>query len=267
MIANSFNNEPNTVFSRVAASQKYNESQIEPMVDRSFYKTFAPIDEFRGMGVDELLEYVSSEQPQSIRNLYDLIDALFLICREKNIPNIKNSHVKEIADIRKSRSWKMIHSSYIECWINRHHLIAEKLSTLYRSELVSDSQNEKVMGKWGKDYKRRWITCREFFTSELTFKFNLTGNNKSFLLNIRPDDPWNKIFAIEILNGGQSPAGIIKPDNIHLEFETGGHMTGVLSWRSGKGEILVNRDDGNIGIGGLWAMPPERKLTLYAYVF
>ena len=124
------------------------------------------------------------------------------------------------------------------------------------------------MGKWGKDYKRRWITCKEFFTSDVTFKFNLKGNNKSFFLKIRPHDPWNEVFAIEMINAGQSPVGIIKTDNIHLEFEVDtGHVTSVLSWRSRTGEIIVDMDDGDIGIGDLWTMSPEDKFTLYAYVF
>ena len=223
------------------------------------------------MEVDEFLECVSTKQPRNIRNLYELIDALYLICERLDLQNIKNWHVKKISRIRKSRNWKGVHSDYLENWLS-HRPVAEKLLTLCDSDLISNSQNQKVLGVWGEG--NSWVTCKQFFSSETRYGFELHQHKDPLYLLIRPQNYIHQMSIRDPAREDRYAMGAINkrksegPEDVHLGFEledSDGSVISLLLWKyltlflDKCGRDIPNRD--------LWTYIPSAKIRVYAYVF
>ena len=250
------------------------DNRIESFNLRNLY---SPTDIYSNMDVDNLLICTENGSLPDFPDLYDFIEALFLVCYQDEKTNIRDLHVKEIIKIMKLKKWKPVHPYFLHGW-NLNPSIAKKLQTLYGGQLSSTKGNYCLQGFWGKTFKNNTITAKNFFFTNTNFFFDGSTVNMpepcQFYLKFRAQKSHEGIFEVILQNLMLEPAFATYPD-IHLEIrckanDGGSHSdipsTGILCWRDIDGSVVKKSPDGRIDVGPVWCFKPDAILSIFAYI-
>ena len=93
------------------------------------------------------LDHVAKKDLTNVRNLYDLVEALVMICKYME-STINNLHVQKIVRIRELKGWKRMNPDFLVDWKTRSG-IADTLANFGGPDLLSATDSFLAFGGLG----------------------------------------------------------------------------------------------------------------------